>query len=85
MLQFDEEALEEKLRVIKTEETKLRKASVDVELKFGADREARLADKKTLEDTIVDLTASEKAFTEDRLSRESAVQKQEERVKVCDC
>ena len=85
VLQSDRHALEEKLQAIKDEETKLKKTFADAELKFGADREAWLADKKTLEDTIVDLTTSEKAFTEDRLSRESAVQQQEERVKVCDC
>ena len=40
------------------------------------------ADKKTLEDTIVDLTAAEKNFAEDRLTRESDAQAHEERIRV---
>ena len=49
---------------------------------FEGAREEWLADKKTLEDTIVDLTAAEKNLAEDRLSRESHVQAHEESVRV---
>lgn len=46
------------------------------------EREAWRDDKKTLEDTIVDLTSSEKHIAEDRSSRDSEIREQEERAKV---
>jgi nucleoprotein TPR len=39
-------------------------------------------DKKTLEDTIVDMSTSEKSSENDRTSRENEVRQQEERAKV---
>jgi hypothetical protein len=38
---------------------------------FESAREGWQADKKTLDDAIVDMTAAEKNLAEDRLSRES--------------
>ncbi|KAH9953818.1 hypothetical protein BC827DRAFT_1159057 [Russula dissimulans] len=49
---------------------------------FESAREEWQADKKTLEDTIVDMAAAEKDLAEDRSSRESDARAREERVKV---
>ena len=49
---------------------------------FEIAREEWQADKKTLEDAIVDMTAAEKNLAEDRLFRESNAQAHEERVRV---
>lgn len=46
------------------------------------EREAWRDDKKTLADTIVDLTSSEKHIAEDRSLRDSEIHEQEESAKV---
>lgn len=47
------------------------------------ERTAWLNDKRTLEDTIVDLSTSEKHSESDRTLRESDARQQEERATVC--
>jgi len=49
---------------------------------FEAERIAWINDKKTLEDTIVDLTTSEKQTESDRNFREQELKDLEERAKV---
>ena len=49
---------------------------------FETERNAWTNDKKTLEDTIVDMSTSEKHSESDRTSREGEVRQQEERAKV---
>ena len=49
---------------------------------FETERTAWATDKKTLEDTIVDMSTSEKNSENDRASRESEVRQQEERARV---
>lgn len=49
---------------------------------FETERIAWMNDKKTLEDTIVDMSTSEKYSENDRTSRENEVRQQEERAKV---
>lgn len=49
---------------------------------YETERDTWTADKKTLEDTIVDLSTSEKHSENDRTSRETEVRQQEERAKV---
>ncbi|KAH9955053.1 TPR/MLP1/MLP2-like protein-domain-containing protein [Russula dissimulans] len=51
---------------------------------FESAREEWQADKKTLEDTIVDMAAAEKDLAEDRSSRESDARAREERVKAAE-
>ncbi|KAH9955068.1 TPR/MLP1/MLP2-like protein-domain-containing protein, partial [Russula dissimulans] len=51
---------------------------------FESAREEWQADKKTLEDTIVDMAAAEKDLAEDRSSRESDARAHEERVKAAE-
>lgn len=53
--------------------------------RYEDERVAWTNDKKTLEDTIVDLSTSEKVSENDRTSRESEVKQQEERAKVSPC
>ena len=49
---------------------------------FESERIAWINDKKTLEDTIVDLSTSEKQTENDRNSREREIRELEERAKV---
>ena len=60
-----------------------RQSLADMKRTYDSERESWTNDKRTLEDTIVDLTTSEKSSAEDRTSRETEVRQQEERVKVC--
>ncbi|KAI0310134.1 TPR/MLP1/MLP2-like protein-domain-containing protein [Amylostereum chailletii] len=82
--QSDNDALQDDLKRVEEELAKSKEALTEIQRSFEVEREAWLNDKKTLEDTIVDLTTSEKAIAEDRTSRESAVQQQEERVKAAE-
>ena len=50
--------------------------------KFDSERTAWANDKRTLEETIIDLSTSEKNSESDRASRESEIHEQEERAKV---
>jgi nucleoprotein TPR len=52
--------------------------------KYEADHAAWASDKKTLEETIVDLSTSDKQSESDRASWEASIREQEERAKVCD-
>jgi nucleoprotein TPR len=54
----------------------------ELQQSLEAERVAWLNDKKTLEDTIVDMSVLEKHSQGDRTLRENAIQEQEERVKV---
>lgn len=49
---------------------------------FETERIAWINDKKTLEDTILDLSTSEKQTESDRISREQELKELEERAKV---
>lgn len=49
---------------------------------FAAERTSWINDKKTLEDTIVDLSSSEKQTESDRKSREQELRALEERAEV---
>lgn len=55
----------------------------DLQKSFEVERVAWANDKKTLEDTIVDMSTSEKNSESDRTSRENEVRQQEERARVC--
>jgi nucleoprotein TPR len=70
------------LKNVEQELEQTRTSLAETKRAFEGAREDWQADKKTLEDTIVDLTAAEKNFAEDRLTRESDVQAHEGRVRV---
>jgi nucleoprotein TPR len=50
---------------------------------FDVERAAWASDKKTLEDTIVDMSTSEKHSEEDKNKWERDLRTQQERAKVC--
>lgn len=54
----------------------------DMQKSFETERLAWLTDKKTLEDTIVDMSTSEKHSESDRSSRENEVRQQKERAQA---
>ncbi|KAJ3731245.1 hypothetical protein DFJ43DRAFT_435652 [Lentinula guzmanii] len=76
----DRGALEERLRIAETELTALTTKYNESQKQFEDDRVAWANDKKTLEDTIVDLSTSES----DRASHENEMKQQEIRVKVAE-
>lgn len=81
-LQAQQEALQETLKNVEQELEQTRTSLAETKHTFESAREEWHADKKTLEDTIVDIKAAEKNFAEDRLTRESDAQAHEERVRV---
>ena len=70
------------MKNVEQELEQTRSSLAETKRKFESAREEWHADKKTLEDAIVDMSAAEKNLAEDRLSRESDVQAYGERVKV---
>jgi nucleoprotein TPR len=81
-LQSEYQALQEKLRATQDELTQLTAKYNDLQKSLEAERIAWANDKRTLEDTIVDMSTSEKSSENDRTSRENEVRQQEERAKV---
>ena len=69
------ELAQEELAQLKGKQDELQKT-------FDADRAAWASDKKTLEDTIIDLSTSERNAETDRSSREDDIRQLEERTKV---
>jgi septal ring factor EnvC (AmiA/AmiB activator) len=78
------EALQNTLKDAGQELTQTRTSLAETKCKFESAREEWKADRKTLEDAIVDMTAAEKNVAEDRLSRTivSLTHRHEERVRV---
>ncbi|KAJ4482315.1 hypothetical protein J3R30DRAFT_3402901 [Lentinula aciculospora] len=76
----DQRALEEKLQTTQSEVAQLSAKLNDVQKQYEDDRVVWVNDKKTLEDTIVDLSTSEI----DRTSQENEVKQQAERAKVAE-
>lgn len=81
-MQSEYQALQEKLRATQDELTQLTAKYNDLQKSLEAERIAWANDKRTLEDTIVDMSTSEKSSENDRTSRENEVRQQEERAKV---
>lgn len=79
--------MQDRLDQANKELSEIRTQYNDVQKSFEAERTAWINDKKTLEDTIVDLSNSEKSSESDRSSREQEFRNLEERAKVCsfDC
>ncbi len=81
-LQAQYEALQSNLKNVEQELAQTRTSLTETKRTFESAREEWQADKRTLEDAIVDMTAAEKNLAEDRLSRESDAQTDEKRVRV---
>ena len=81
-MQSDYNALSENLRVVQQELTASREAMAEMKRTFDEERESWANDKRTLEDTLVELTTSEKHIVEDRTSHDAEIRQQEERAKV---
>lgn len=80
--QSEYQTLQEKLRAAQDELTQLTVKYNELQKSFETERIAWMNDKKTLEDTIVDMSTSEKHSENDRTTRENEVRQQEERAKV---
>lgn len=81
-MQSEHQALQEKLQTAQDELTQLTTKYNELQKSFETERIVWTNDKKTLEDTIVDMSTSEKNSENDRTSRENEVRHQEERAKV---
>jgi nucleoprotein TPR len=81
-LQAQQEDLQTSLKTVEQELEQTRASLAETKRAFDSAREEWQADKKTLEDAIVDMTTAEKNLADDRLSRESDAQAHEERVRV---
>jgi uncharacterized protein (DUF342 family) len=81
-LKVQYEALQITLKNVEQELVQTKTSLAETKRTFESAREEWQADKKTLEDAIVDMTAAEKNVAEDRLSRESDAQAHQGRVRV---
>lgn len=78
------QALHEKLQAAQGEFAEISTKHNELQKAFEVERIAWANDKKTLEDTIVDMSTSEKHSESDRNSRENEVRLQEERAKTAE-
>ncbi|KAJ8468503.1 hypothetical protein ONZ51_g9602 [Trametes cubensis] len=82
--QSEIEALQEKLRAAEERLAQLSQANTELQQKFDSERLAWVNDKKTLEDTIVDMSTSAQHTQTDRTTWEAEVRQQEERAKAAE-
>ncbi|ESK95244.1 filament-forming protein [Moniliophthora roreri MCA 2997] len=80
----EKKALEQRLQEAQQELQQLTSKHNDLQKQFETERTAWVNDKKTLEDTIVDLSTSERMTENDRVARENEVKVQEERAKAAE-
>lgn len=74
--------MQEKLQSVQEEASQLTEKYNELKRILDSERAAWLNDKKTLEDTIVDMSTSEKHSESDRSLRETEARRQEERATV---
>jgi len=74
--------MQERLEQTSKELAEIRAQHNDAQKSFEAERTTWISDKKTLEDTIVDMSTSEKHSESDRSSREQELRSLEDRAKV---
>ena len=80
--QSESAALREKLRAVQSELVQMTEQQHSLQQTLDTERSAWANDRRTLEDTIVDLSTSEQHSLSDRTVRETEVRQQEERAKV---
>ncbi|KAL6308319.1 hypothetical protein BKA93DRAFT_560042 [Sparassis latifolia] len=78
------DALQERLQAIQQDFVQTTEKYGEVHRTLDTERVAWANDKKTLEDTIVDITTSEKNSESDRASRETEIRQQEQRAKAAE-
>lgn len=74
--------MQAKLQSVQEEASKLTEKYNELKRTLESERVAWLSDKKTLEDTIVDMSTSQKHSESDRSLRETEARQQEERATV---
>ncbi|OJA16044.1 hypothetical protein AZE42_05491 [Rhizopogon vesiculosus] len=77
--ELEYKTLEEKLRSVEEDLRQSASKFSELQRTLESERQAWASDKKTLEDTIVDLSTSERTSETDRSARESEVRQQEQR------
>ena len=73
------------MQSVQEETTQLTTRYTELQCTLESERAAWLSDKKTLEDTIVDMSTSEKHSESDRSLRETEAHRQEELANVRSC
>ena len=76
--------MEQKLVSAREELTQLQAKNAELQKAHEKDRADWLKDKKTLEETVYELSTSEQSTEADRTSREEAIRHQEERAKAAE-
>ncbi|KAF9452906.1 hypothetical protein P691DRAFT_659626 [Macrolepiota fuliginosa MF-IS2] len=82
--EIEKKSLDEKLQVLQQELEQVKAKYQELQKAFDTERAAWASDKKTLEDTIVDMSTSEKHSEEDRNKWERDLRTQEELAKVAE-
>ncbi|KAI0629748.1 hypothetical protein C8Q77DRAFT_263303 [Trametes polyzona] len=82
--QSEVEALQEKLSAAEERLAQLSQANTELQQKLDSERVAWANDKKTLEDTIVDMSTSAQHTQTDRSTWEAEIRQQEERAKAAE-
>ena len=76
-------ALQTQVQAVQQELAQMTQKNTDLQRTLETERIAWATDRKTLEDTIIDMSTSERNSENDRVSRESEVREQEQRARVC--
>ncbi|KAI0647815.1 hypothetical protein C8Q79DRAFT_924901 [Trametes meyenii] len=82
--QSEIEALQERLNAAEQRLSELTQTSTEMQRRFDSERLAWANDKKTLEDTIVDISSSAQHTQSDRSTWEAEIHRQEERAKAAE-
>lgn len=77
-------ALQAQVQAMQQELAQMTQKNTDLQRTLETERVAWTTDRKTLEDTIIDMSTSERNSENDRVSRESEVKEQEQRARVRD-
>ncbi|EIN12937.1 hypothetical protein PUNSTDRAFT_97919 [Punctularia strigosozonata HHB-11173 SS5] len=77
-------AMNEKLHAVQQELAQASQKYTELKSSYDSDRAAWASDKKTLEDTIVDMSTSEKHSESDRVLFEAELRQQQDRVKAAE-
>ncbi|KAI0953616.1 hypothetical protein AcW1_007790 [Taiwanofungus camphoratus] len=78
------DALQERLQAVQQELTEATEKNSESQRLLETERAAWANDRRTLEDTIVDMSTSERNTEDDRASRENEIRQQEERAKAAE-
>ena len=75
-------ALQAQVQAVQQELAQMTQKHTDLQRTLETERVAWATDRKTLEETIIDMSTSERNSENDRVSRESEVREQEQRARV---